>query len=216
MATAMTRTTDAEEPSAVPSASGGFRPYQMTVDVYERIADSGALGSKSKIILMKGQLVEKVSDMTKGRPHVTSLNRLIEGLRVVVEGNGYFAEQDQPIALPGIKSEPEPDAKCVRGSMEDYGKRTPTATDCPLVAEVSDSSLDDDLGEMLELYAAASIPVYWVVNIPSNRIDVYTGPTGPIETPTYLEQRSYGPGETVPVVLDGREVGRIVAGDVLP
>ena len=54
------------------------------------------------------------------------------------------------------------------------------------------------------------------MNIPNNRIDVYTGPTDPTETPTYTERRSYGPGEMVPVVLDGREVGRIAVGDVLP
>jgi Uma2 family endonuclease len=216
MATATTRTTDVEGPSDAAPARGGFRPYQMTVDVYERIAESGAFGPRSKVILLNGQLVEKVSDMTKGRPHVIASVRLDGLLDRLVSGQDYYVEQEQPIALPGHRSEPEPDVKCVRGSLEDYMERAPTAADCPLVAEVADESLRDDEGEMYRLYAAASIPVYWIVNIPRDRIDVYTGPSGPAETPTYAERRHYGRGEAVPVVLDGREVGRINVADVLP
>ncbi len=37
------------------------------------------------------------------------------------------------------------------------------------------------------LRVSAAIPVYWIVNIPNKRIDVYTGPDRPAETPTYAE-----------------------------
>jgi Uma2 family endonuclease len=211
MATATTGTVSGPAASPTP----GLRPYRITVDVYERIAASGAFGDKSGVFLWKGQLVEKVSDMTKGRPHVLAVNELDRLLGDLVRGAGYFVEQDQPIAL-GNDSEPEPDLKCVRGTTRDYTERTPTAHDCPLLVEVADSSLDDDTGEVLRAYASAVVPVYWVVNIPERRIDVYSRPSGPAASPTYEEQRSYGPDDEVPVILDGREVGRIPVREVLP
>ena len=214
MATATTST--GNHPTTSTPASG-LRPYRMTVEVYERIAASGALGDKSGVFLWKGQLVEKVSDMTKGRPHVTTLNELDRILGDLLKAQGgYFVEQDQPIAL-GVDSEPEPDLKCVRGSNRDYARRTPTAQDVPLVVEVADSSLPDDTGEMLQAYAAALLPVYWVVNIPECRIEVYTGPSrrAPDGSPGYASCRQYGPDDEVPVVLDGREVGRIAVRNVL-
>jgi len=208
----MATATDREH--AAPATTSGLRPIRITVEIYERMAAAGVFGDKSSVFLWKGQLVEKVSDMTKGRPHVTALNDLDRLLGDLVRGRGFFVEQDQPIALGG-ESEPEPDLKCVRGSNRDYVERTPTAHDCPLVVEVSDSSLADDTGEMLQAYAAAMVPVYWVVNIPRRRVDVYTGPSGPVPAPSYASHESFGPGENVPVLLDGREVGRVAVSDVL-
>src|SRR5262249_7845209 len=132
----------------------------------------------------------------------------------LLRDTGYFVEQDQPIAL-GNDSEPEPDLKCVRGTTRDYTKRSPTADDCPLVVEVADSSLEDDTGEMLRAYAAAGIPVYWVVTLRERTVDVYTRPPGPTRSPSYADRQSFGPGDEVPVVLDGREAGRVAVDDVL-
>ena len=72
-----------------------------------------------------------------------------------------------------------------------------------------------DSGEVLRTLAAATIPVYWIVNIPRRRIEVYGHPSGPSETPCYHDRREYGPDDEVPVVLDGREVGRVSARDIL-
>jgi hypothetical protein len=213
MATATTRT---DEPRAAPAPASGLRPYRMTVEVYERIAASGALGDKSPVFLWKGQLVEKVSDMTKGRPHVTAVNILGRLLGDLVRDRGYFVEQDQPIAFGG-DNEPEPDLKCVRGTIQEYAGRTPSAEDCPLIVEVADASLADDTGEMLRAYAAALVSEYWVVNIPGRRVEVYTGPgrRAPDGSPGYASCRQYGPDDEVPVILDGHEVGRIAVHDVL-
>jgi hypothetical protein len=84
------------------------------------------------------------------------------------------------------------------------------------VVEVADSSLAIDSGEVLQTYAREAIPVDWIVNLPKRRIEVYTEPSGSAAAPSYRGQRSYGPDDEVPVVLDGREVGRIAVRDVLP
>jgi hypothetical protein len=85
-----------------------------------------------------------------------------------------------------------------------------------LIVEVADSSLPMDAGEVLETYAANAIPIYWIVNIPRRRIEVYSEPSGPAESPTYRASRLYLLGEEVPVVLDGREGGRVAVDAILP
>ena len=128
---------------------------------------------------------------------------------------GWFVEQDQPLEL-GRHSVPEPDVKVIRGSQRDYLSRNPKPADVAIVVEVSDSSLPNDAGEMLETYASEGIVVYWIVNLPARCIDVYTRPSGPTEPPSYADHQSYGPDDDVPVVLDGVEVGRIPVREVLP
>ena len=82
--------------------------------------------------------------------------------------------------------------------------------------EVADSSLPDDRNEVLELFGAESIPVYWVANIPDRRIEVYTEPTGPTAPAGYGVCTIFRPGDEVPVVLDGIEVGRIAVDEIFP
>jgi Uma2 family endonuclease len=85
-----------------------------------------------------------------------------------------------------------------------------------LIVEVADSSLRRDRVFKKRLYAAAGILVYWVVNLPEARIEVYTDPSGPIERPDYHQRRDYGQSDTVPVLIDGVEVGRLPVHELLP
>lgn len=210
MATITTEIRTAEEPAEAP-AGEAFRSYRMTVEVYEKIVEAGVFGDKSPIFLWKGRLV---LPMTKGPAHGYSLVKLHRALTRMVP-DGWHPRQEAPTRVLD-DSEPEPDLTVVVGSPEDYLTRTPDASDVALTIEVADSSLRIDSREKLRAYAAAAIPEYWVVNLPENRIDVYTGPTGPSETPTYAAHRPFSSGEEIPVVLDGREVGRVAVSDVLP
>lgn len=183
----------------------------ITVDLYERMIESGVLGPRDRVFLWDGELVAK---MTKGRPHVIAQERVDDLLgRIVPEG--WHVEQEPPIAV-GETRMPEPDVCVIRGTLEDYPHHAPRAGDLGLLVEVAESSLGIDQSDKLEAYAAESIPVYWVVNIPDRQVEVYTEPTGPIDHPTYRTRRVYLAGEAVPVVLDGREVGQVPAADILP
>ena len=64
----------------------------------------------------------------------------------------------------------------------------------------------------LEIYAAARIPSYWIVNLIGGAIEVYNDPDGA----TYITAVCYLPGAEVPIVIDGREVGRIPVNELLP
>jgi Uma2 family endonuclease len=82
--------------------------------------------------------------------------------------------------------------------------------------EVSDSTISFDRNHKWRLYAHEGIPIYWIVNLVALRLEVYTDPSGPSDTPGYSSRKDYGPGEEVPLVLDGREVGRIAVNDLFP
>jgi Uma2 family endonuclease len=205
MATVTTTEPTAEKPPFLP-----FRPYRLTEEQYFRLAETGVISDKAPVFLWEGLLVEK---MTKGRPHTIALLRLVDLLPRLLPP-GWFFQPEQPISLGGGKV-PEPDLSIVRGVLENYLDEIPRAPDLGLVIELADSSLGDDSKEMMAAYARSAIPIYWIVNIPRNRIDVYSQPTGPSATPTYGECLSYLPGEDVPLILDGREVGRIAVSDVL-
>jgi hypothetical protein len=104
----------------------------------------------------------------------------------------------------------------VRGPRRLYANRHPGPADTALAAEVAESSLSHDRNFKGPLYARANIPVYWIINIVDARVEVYTDPTGPDPNPRYRQRQDYGPGEEVPLVLDGVEVGRIPVRDLLP
>jgi Uma2 family endonuclease len=66
------------------------------------------------------------------------------------------------------------------------------------------------------IYARASIPLYWIVNLIDRQVEVFTRPTGPAEAPTYDDCQIIPASGVLPVVIDGREVGRLKVKDVLP
>ena len=185
-----------------------YSPLHVTVERFERMVKAGILGEKEPIFLWKGRLVEK---MTKGIHHGFSSVTLC-ALLIRMAFQGYHVRMEQPIRV-GDDGMPEPDFTIVRGTERDYLGRHPTAQDVALVVEVADSSLAIDSGEILETYAGQGMPVYWIINLPNRRIEVHQGPTEPSG---YRERRHYLPGESVPVVLDGVEVGRVAVDDVLP
>jgi Uma2 family endonuclease len=85
-----------------------------------------------------------------------------------------------------------------------------------LVVEVAESSLAVDRTLRKELYAAAGIPLYWIVNLVDRRLEVFTGPSGPTPHPDYATTTILGPGDEVALILDGQEVGRIPVAALLP
>lgn len=94
--------------------------------------------------------------------------------------------------------------------------RHPGAAEVGLVVEVSDASLSADRNRKKRVYARGGVPVYWIVNLVSDRVEVYSQPSGPAESPVYEHRQDYAIGEAIPVVLDTREIGRIAVGDLLP
>ena len=78
------------------------------------------------------------------------------------------------IGIAELDSAPEPDVVCV--AERSYAARRPQACDVLLVIEVSDSSLGYDRGEKANMFAAAGIADYWVVNIPDCCVEIFRQP----------------------------------------
>jgi Uma2 family endonuclease len=113
-------------------------------------------------------------------------------------------------------SEPEPDVALVRGGARDYLAAHPGPHDVGLVVEVADASVKAHRDLKERVYARAGIPVYWLINLSGGRLAWCSDPTGPDPNPAYRQRQNLGPADSVPLVLDGREVFRIPVRDLLP
>ncbi len=183
---------------------------RFTVAEYHQMIVAGILREDEPVELLEGWLVLK---MTRNPPHDLAVG-LLEDEIIRCLPAGWFRRGQ--CAVTTADSEPEPDVAVARGQRRDYGTRHPGPGDLALAAEVADSSLEGDRTIKARIYARASIPTYWIVNLPDHQVEVYTNPTGPTAEPHYQQQQVYRPGDLVPLVLDGQEVARIAVTDLLP
>ncbi len=178
--------------------------HRFTVDEYERMAD---LFEDWRVELINGYVVNKMSQKP---PQFWTVDVTEEALRASLP-QGWSLRRDGPARIPDF-DEPEPDLAVVRGSRENYRVRHPEPPDIALLVEVADSSLERDRGPRLSAYAQGRIPVYWIINLVDRQVEVYTDPG----TSTYHCRDDFRPGQDVPVVIDGIEVGRIATANILP
>ena len=102
-----------------------------------------------------------------------------------------------PLAL-GQSPDPVPDLAVLTGSVRDYVATQPTTA--VLVVEVADTSLATDRGEKAQLYAAAGIADYWVVDLNSRLVIVHRDPQPDPASPSGAAYRAVTPltpGQTV-------------------
>jgi Uma2 family endonuclease len=182
--------------------------YRMTVDEYEAMVASGAFKGRNRFHLINGLLVAR---MTQNPPHAIAYTLCGDELDRVTPP-GWHVRSALPVRLPGQISEPEPDHCIVRGVVRDYLGGHPGAGDIALVVEIADSSLDDDRQYAANLYGPAGIPVCWIVNVVDRQVEVYTGP-GPAG---YASRVDFKPGQAVPFVIGGQQIGQVAVNDVLP
>ncbi len=193
-------------PPAVPSDP----IWRFSVREYHDMIRAGILAEDAPVELLDGWLVTK---MMRNPPHSVATDLVRYALEQVLP-KGWFVRSQNAITL--ATSEPEPDAVVVRGDRRTYADRHPGPEDVALVVEVADASLRRDRILKKRLYAQAGIPAYWIVDLIERRVEVYTDPSGPTDEPDYRQHRSCGTTEEVPLVVEGREVGRIAASAMLP
>ncbi len=190
------------------------RLYRMTTEVYHDMAAHGLLSPHDKVELLNGLLVKK---MTRGAPHVTVTQRLVDTLNDFAL-KGWYVRKEDPITLPdgsdGGGSEPEPDVVVARGRRDDYEDHHPGPEDVALVVEVARSSVREDRAA-LPVYAWAGIPVAWIVNQNEKQIEIYSRPTGPSHQARYQEVAIFTETDEIPVVIDNREIGRVSVKTIL-
>jgi Uma2 family endonuclease len=186
------------------------RVSRLSVEQYHEMVRHGILRAGDPVELIDGLLVTK---MGKNPPHVIALSHSRNTLEAQV-GPGWHVRVQDPITLD--RSEPEPDIAVARGAVEHYREAHPAAEQVGLVLEASDTTLADDQGYKLRLYARNRIPQYWIVNLVDDQVEVYTQPSGPGDQPEYGECRTFLPRESVPLVLDGQVVAHVPVESLLP
>lgn len=186
--------------------------FRLTVDQYHKMADAGILDEASKVELLDGVLVQKISQKP---PHFVA-NQLVLAFLGPICPAGWFLSMACPMTILERDSEPEPDVQLVRGRPRDYLERANGPGDAGLLVEVAHSSYRIDRKTKLPIYAAAGVQTYWLLDLNRRRLEVFTDPSGPAESPTYRNIQTLGPDDEVAVALDGVEIGRTAVRELLP
>lgn len=162
---------------------------RFSVDEYYRMYERGLISTpdfeKSEII--DGELIRK---MSIGDRHAAVVNRLNRALILNVADDVLVSVQN-PLRLDDF-NEPEPDFVLADRTKYD-GSRHPRPAETLIVIEVCDSSLRSDRNDKLPLYAEAGISEVWLVNLPSNIVEVHVEP----EAGFYPNTKVFHSGETV-------------------
>jgi Uma2 family endonuclease len=182
--------------------------WRLSVSQYHEMIHSGILTADDRVELLEGWLIAK---RPKNPPHRISTRLTHQSLSSIIPP-GWYVDSQEPITLED--SEPEPDAVIVRGDTRLYRDRHPGPADVAIVIEV-DATLERDRGMKKRVYARARIPVYWIINLTENLIEVYTLPSGPTEQPDYHQRQDFTASESVPVIIEGREVARLRAQELM-
>lgn len=166
---------------------------RLKIGQYDRMIAAGVFaprpdGRRHRIELIEGEL----RDMSPiGPPHETVVDTLTEWSIEHAPRNAVRVRIQNSIGIPNLDTAPEPDIAWVK--RRDYSTGRPTPSDILLIIEVADSSLEYDCGEKAEIYAAAGIADYWVVNIPDECIHVYRDP----ERGRYRTMTTVSPGDEI-------------------
>jgi Uma2 family endonuclease len=170
-----------------PVVTGGIRlddVRKLSRHDYHRMAEVGILGADEHVELVHG-LVVAMSPMSELHSYlVVWLTRAF-----VRQLDDSFDVRPQVPLSTSNHSEPEPDlAITSRARVHDEHPST-----AHLVIEIAASSLLYDREYKLPVYARARVPEYWIVDLETNTVEVYTKPKGG----RYTKLARYRDGDTL-------------------
>jgi Uma2 family endonuclease len=157
------------------------------MDEYERMAEAGVF-ERRRLEFIRGEVREM---SPKGNRHEDMVDRLEDWSHEALRGKAVRIRVQNSLRLPAIDMVPEPDIAWV--VRKNYSRRKPGPEDAYLVIEVAETSLEYDLGEKAELYAAAGIREYWVLDLPHRQIVVHGDPA----EGGYRTSQSYSANEEI-------------------
>ena len=138
---------------------------RFTRDQFERMIELGILDEDERIELLDGVLVARSPQKD---PHALTVVRVKRAL-AVLEGTHAEIVLQMPIKA-GPRSRPEPDLALWPVEAKSVPER------CPLIVEVSDSSLRKDRLVKAPIYAQTGTPEYWIVDLKGEAVEVFTKP----------------------------------------
>src|SRR2546421_752416 len=146
----LTRPSSSSELEAIP------HPHRWTADEYCAAGDAGLLGQR-RTELIDGEIYDLPPQKN---PHVAAVSNLTR-LLIAAFDDTYWVTIQSTIRLPrGDMPEPDFAIRSGPASSDDAIHPLPL-----LVIEVSNESLLHDRTIKAEMYAANSVPEYWIVNV---------------------------------------------------
>jgi Uma2 family endonuclease len=149
--------------------------------------------------------------MTDSPEHRNMVHHVFDSLTPLLPPTEWYIGREQTVVFKGWR--PLPDIAVHRGPREPtYQHRQPRAEDTALIVEVCESTYYKDRKDKFRRYAKAKIPVFWIVNLDRRVVEVYSLPlsTACRSRLVFKERHS------VPVVIDGGQVGHVAVKDILP
>jgi Uma2 family endonuclease len=174
----------------------------MTVAEYDQRIATGMIAEDDQVELLEGIITTKVPEKPL---HRFATRRTLNALGKFLP-TGWDAFKDDAIVC-GDHSRVKPDVSVVRAEVCNDPTRDATAADCCLIVELAEASLEVDRGTKLVIYARARVPVYWIVNLIDNHVEVYLHPDQ--DPVTYGVCIVYHRGEHIPVTIAGRSWARL-------
>ena len=154
-----------------PATLRARKAVMWTREDCRKIEGAGLLPARWELV--QGEIISK---MGTNLPHSMIAQRITAWLMSVFPSDCILptcsidvAPEDNPT------SEPEPDITILNRPAAQLG-RNPGPGDIVLIVEVSDTTLDHDLGPKAKLYARAGIQEYWVIDIRGRRIHQHRQP----------------------------------------
>lgn len=144
--------------------------HRLTVEDYHRMGEAGILTEDDRVELIEGELIEMPPIGSRHAYTVDRLNRIL----VKQVSNERLVRVQNPI-LMGKYAEPEPDIAIVRNRH--YAEAHPGPEDVLLLIEVADTTLVYDREVKVPLYARHGVPEVWLVDLGSERVEIYLEPT---------------------------------------
>ncbi|MEM7767627.1 MAG: Uma2 family endonuclease [Pseudomonadota bacterium] len=182
-----------ESGPTVRTAVPAYRERLFTVAEFDRMGQVGLLNEPGRHELRSGRIIVAPPAGTRHSQAeaaiVALLNRALDKLDA--KRQRHIVQPHAGLQL-ATRTFLEPDV-AVAARIDPELQRFYAPADIALVIEVSHTSLDDDLTEKREKYAAAEIPEYWVLDVTDKALHVFRTPA----RGDYGEYRTVKPGETI-------------------
>lgn len=144
---------------------------KWTIDEYYSMVDAGIRANRH-VELLRGEIVEMGCI---GKPHA-HFSTVAGTYLVRLLGERAMVLKAKPITLNTTTSEPEPDIAVVEELGDEYLKHHPYPENIYWLIEYLNTSLDKDLKTKTKVYAEAGIIEYWVVNLKTRQLIVWSNP----------------------------------------
>ncbi len=150
--------------------AGSPTRYRFTVKDYHRMAEARVFAPDDRVELLDGE-VYHVAPI--GSRHAACVKRLAGVFHAAMRNRAIVSVQD-PVQLDE-RDDPQPDLALLLPRPDYYSAHHPGPAEVLLAVEVGETTVEFDRSTKAPMYLRSGIPEVWVVDLPCQRTEVFTG-----------------------------------------